>query len=171
MAKARSEKIDSKKRVREGDKEPLQGSKLDELPESDVLGALDDAELELDEDEESVSEDDEVESDAELDPFPEIDTRSSDGEDSEERGQGIDAIIPSKQTNGTKGKEYGSTNTNGGKGVVGGDIAENEFEEDDDDDGDDDNDNDDEDGFDSEDIDNWDEEAEDGAYKALHMHR
>lgn len=104
-----------------------------ELPEADFVGGLHDAELELGQEEGEGSDEDEIESDAELDPFPEIDLGSSDGEDAEARQLSIGQVH--------------------GKKVVEADDSEI---------GEEDGQNDEEEGYDSDDIDNWDEDAEDG---------
>lgn len=126
--KAKADTIARRKRRALDTVVPEESAKV--LPEADIIGGLDDAELELGQEKEEESDDEDVESDAELDPFPEIDARSSDGEDANERE------LDSGLTAGNKKNE-----------------EESGAEEDED-----------EQGYDSDDIDNWDEDAEDGEW-------
>lgn len=98
------------------------------VPEEDILGDLDHASLELGQDEAEGSEDGDLDSDAELDPFPEIDAQSSGSE-----GKSINGAVHATE-----------------HVVSGGEDEDGDVDDDDE-------------GYDSEDIDNWDESEEDGA--------
>lgn len=101
----------------------------------DVLGALDDAELELEQENDSEEEfDDEEGEDADLDPFPEIDVGSSEEEDQEENEV---------------------------------EDEDDDDEEEDDEEEDDEDDDEEEGGYNSSDIDNWDESEEDARAEEL----
>jgi len=136
--KAKAETVAKRKRKEPAVEIELEGpAKV--LSEADIVGALDDAELELGQEEGEGSDEDDIESDAELDPFPEIDLGSSDGEDVEAR----------QLSNGhADSKDIGEASE-----------SESEGEEDGEDDG---QDVEEEEGYDSDDIDNWDEDVEDG---------
>lgn len=149
-------KSESKRKRDRAPRESLVSARKDAqgLNDEEKVGSLDDAQLELgqqDEDQDSEQQDDENDpSDSELDPFPEIEGDSSDSDDEEHRG----ASVGEKPLRSVSFAATNHANDDDSEGGEEDDEEEQDIaseESGDDIEGD----------YDSDDIDNWDEEDED----------